>query len=362
MKLVIFAGGSGRRLWPLSLKRSPKQFEPIIGDKSTLQLAVDRILPQYAAEDIFISTNEAYVPILEKQLPMLPKRNFIGEPMRRDLAAAVGLAVSHLGKVSDPEEPIAILWGDNYMDGEAHFRNVLKAAEAYVAAGDAKIVFMGETPRFANDNLGWISMGAEQTEVNGLPVYGFETLTYRPSIEVCREMFAAGTYVWNTGYFVTSIDYITAMYAQLQPEMWAGLQKIANRIGHDDYQTILHDIYPTLTETSFDDAVLHHVPAEDAAVLHAEMGWSDPGTLYALKEALHGSQDENVTRGLVISEESRDSLLYNYQSDKLLAAVGLDGMIVINTENALLVVHKDKIPLVKKLVNNMVDSEFDQFT
>ncbi|HFC12722.1 MAG TPA: hypothetical protein ENJ56_07750 [Anaerolineae bacterium] len=362
MKLVIFAGGSGRRLWPLSLKSSPKQFEPILGEKSTLQLAVDRVLPQYGAENIFISTNELYVPILEKQLPELPPENFIGEPTRRDLAAAVGLAISHLAHYASDDEPIGILWGDNYMDEVTTFRAVLKSAETLVATGKAKIVFMGETPRFANDNLGWIGMRGQVDTLDGLPVYGFKTLTYRPPLDECQRMFAAQSHVWNTGYFVTSVGYIKQKYAELQPEMWSDLSKIADMIGKDGYTATLHEIYPTLLETSFDDAVLHHLPAEDGAVLHAEMGWSDPGTLYALKEALNPSEEANVTRGLVIEHGSRDSLLYNYQNDKLLAAIGLDGMIVVNTENAILVVHKDQIPLVKKLVNQMVGTNLEKFT
>lgn len=363
MKLVIFAGGSGRRLWPLSLKSSPKQFEPIIGEKSTLQLAVDRVLPICGAENIYISTNEKYVSILERQLPELPKSNFIGEPTRRDLAAAVGLAISHLAHSAEDSEPIGILWGDNYMDEVDAFRSVLKSAETIVASDKAKIVFMGETPRFANDNLGWIGMGPELEKVDGLPVYGFDSLTYRPKLELCQQMFAAKTHVWNTGYFVTSIGYIKDKYATLQPELWGDLSKIAATIGTDAYEQTLHEVYPTLLETSFDDAVLHHLPASDGVVLHAEMGWSDPGTLYALKEALNPVLEENVTRGLVKDLGSRDSLLYNYQTDKLLATIGLDGMIVINTEASILVVHKDQIPLVKKLVNSMVGTDdLDQFT
>ncbi len=362
MKLVIFAGGSGRRLWPLSLKSSPKQFEPIIGDKSTLQLAVDRVLPLYGAENIYISTNELYVPILERQLPELPAENFIGEPTRRDLAAAVGLAISHLAHRATDDEPIGILWGDNYMDEVERFRTVLKSAETLISTQKAKIVFMGETPRFANDNLGWIGMQTKVGEVEGLPVYGFEGLTYRPPLEACQQMFAAKTHVWNTGYFVTSVGYIKEKYATLQPDLWGDLTKIANAIGTDAYKATLHEIYPTLLETSFDDAVLHHLPAEDGAVLHAEMGWSDPGTLYALKEALNPVEDENVKRGQVVQIESRDSLLYNYESEKLLAGIGLDGMIVINTDSAILVVHKDQIPLVKKLVNSMVGTELEKYT
>ncbi|VAW40967.1 Mannose-1-phosphate guanylyltransferase (GDP), partial [hydrothermal vent metagenome] len=120
MKIIIFAGGSGRRLWPISRQKSPKQFEPIIGDKSTLRLAVDRVADTYGSENIFISTNERYVDIIREQLPELPIANVIGEPTRRDLAAAVGLALAHLAHATPAdtldEEPVAILWGDNYMD------------------------------------------------------------------------------------------------------------------------------------------------------------------------------------------------------------------------------------------------------
>ncbi len=362
MKIVIFAGGSGRRLWPLSLKKSPKQFEPIIGDQSTLQLAVDRVLAQYGAENIFISTNEQYVHILEAQLPMLPKANFIGEPIRRDLAAAVGLAVCHLSRSADPDEPIAILWGDNYMDEVPTFRTVIGAAEQLVASGKAKITFMGESPRFANDNLGWIRMGEQQGTVNDLPYYGFEQLTYRPPLDQCKAMFESGKSVWNTGYFVTTPRYVQDKYAQHQPALWAGLSEIAAAIGTDSYIDTLHRVYPQLEVMSFDDAVLEHLDPADALVLHEEMGWSDPGTLYALKEAINPSLDENVKRGQVVALESSDCLLYNYQSDKVLAAIGLEGMIVVNTENAVLVVHKDNIKLVKQMVNGMVDTELDQYT
>lgn len=362
MKIVIFAGGSGRRLWPISLKKSPKQFEPILGDKSTLQLAVDRVLDLVGAENVYISTNSAYVPLVSGQLPMLPAANFIGEPTRRDLAAAVGLAMAHLQHSAEADEPVAILWGDNYMDAVPTFRRVLQAAAGLLHAGTARIVFMGETPRFANDNLGWIGLGPREDDIDGLPTFGFGSLTYRPSLEACERMFAAQTHVWNTGYFVTTAGYIWSCYERFQPDMAAQLRKIADTIGTAAYAETLQDVYPTLAEMSFDDAILRHVPVAHARVLHAEMGWSDPGTLYALKEAINPDLSANVERGRVVSMQSADCLLYNYERDKLLAAVGLNGMVVVNTDSAILVVHKSHIPLVKKLVDQMVGTDLESFT
>ncbi|GJM39787.1 MAG: mannose-1-phosphate guanylyltransferase [Ardenticatenaceae bacterium] len=366
MKIIIFAGGSGRRLWPISRKKSPKQFEPIIGEKSTLRLAVDRVADVYGAENIFISTNEAYVDLIRNHLPELPTANVIGEPTRRDLAAAVGLALAHLAKATPADaldsEPVAILWGDNYMDQVDIFRRVLDGAEKLVANQKAKILFIGETPRFANDQLGWIGLGEEKGAVNGRPYFGFNSLSYRPPLAECQKMFAENTHVWNTGYFVTTIGFVRKQYQQLQPNMWTGLKEIEDTIGQPNYRDTLHRVYPNLDVMSFDDAILHHVDPADALVLHGEMGWSDPGTLYALKEAIDPDLTASVTKGQVIAEASNDCLVYNYEPNKLVTVIGLEGMIVVNTEDAILVVHKDNIPLVKKMVDGLEGTELEPYS
>lgn len=367
MKIVIFAGGSGRRLWPISRKKSPKQFEPIIGAKSTLQLAVDRVLPQYGAENIFISTNERYVEMVRAQLPSLPPQNIIGEPTRRDLAAAVGLAIVHLSKATDDgalaEEEIAILWGDNYMDQVDAFRGVLATAETLLQKKQANILFIGETPRFANSQLGWLELGEKMGVMdNKRPFYRFNSLTYRPPQAQCEQMFANQTHVWNTGYFVTTLGFVRGLYQQQQPAMWAQLNAIEATIGTDGYDDALHTIYPELEMMSFDDAILKFVDPADALVLHDHMGWSDPGTLYALKEAINPDEEANVTEGQVIVEESRDTLVYNYEDKKLVVAAGLDGIIVVNTDNAIVVVHKDHIATIKAIVDGLEGTPLESFS
>ncbi len=365
MKIIIFAGGSGRRLWPLSRQKSPKQFESIIGDRSTLQLAVDRVYDVYGGENIFISTNEKYIDLVREQLD-IPHKNVIGEPTRRDLAAAVGLAMAHLAEATDEElladEPVAILWGDNYMDQVDNFLQVMQTAESLLAQKEADILFIGETPRFANEQLGWIGLGAEVGKIENQPYYGFDSLTYRPPLAECKRMFAEQTHVWNTGYFVTTIGFVQKMYQQQQPQMWAMLREIQSAIGQPNYEDTLHTVYPQLDELSFDDAILHHIAPEQALVLHAEMGWSDPGTLYALKEAINPDLSANVTKGLVIEEQIKDCLVYNYEVDKLVAVAGLEGIIVVNTEDAILVVHKDHIPLVKKMVNDLEGTNLESYS
>jgi mannose-1-phosphate guanylyltransferase len=363
MKIVIFAGGTGRRLWPISRKKTPKQFEPILGQRSTVQLAVDRVLATYGAENIFVSTNENYLEIIRDQLPALPPQNVIGEPERRDLAPAVGLAMAHLASAAeDPGEPIAILWGDNYMSDVPTFLSLLAAGEELIRQKRAEIVFIGETPRFANENLGWIGLGAEKGVVGSLPYFGFESFAYRPPLEQAREMYDGKRHVWNTGYFVTTLGFVRKLYALHQPALSAGLGVIEAAIGSEDYENVLHETYPRLERISFDDAILTHVAPEQAVTLHGEMGWSDPGTLYALKEALADDATATVTEGLVLAPDTHDSLLFNYENDKLMAVIGLDGIVVVNTEDAILVVHKEMIPRVKELVNSLEGTELEKFS
>jgi mannose-1-phosphate guanylyltransferase len=361
MRIVIFAGGAGRRLWPISRESSPKQFEPIVGDESTLQLAVDRVAPTYGFANIFIATNARYWPIVRQQLPGVPAANILVEPTRRDLGPAVGLAMAHLARHGE-HEPVAILWSDNYIENVAAFVTLLGAAETLIADDTADILFVGETPRFANENLGWIGLGEFAGRIGDLPYYGFDSLTYRPPLERCREMFAQGKYVWNTGFFVTTPAYVRGLYERFSPEMWRQLRQIEATIGTADYEATLQQVYPAMPAISFDDAVLTRVDRERALVLHSEMGWSDPGTLYALKEALDPDPAANVTKGLVIDTASRDCLIYNYEPRKLVVAVGLEGMIVVNTDDAILVVHRDQIPLVKDVISRLQGTELDAFS
>ncbi len=361
MRIVIFAGGTGRRLWPISRQSSPKQFEPIVGEASTLQLAVDRVAPHYGIDHVFIATNERYGDIIRQQLPDLPPANIIYEPARRDLGPAVGLAMAHLAGGGE-QDPVAILWSDNYIENVPAFMALLQTAEALIKQDRAELIFIGETPRFANENLGWIGLGQAAGTMGETPYYAFRSLTYRPPLERCREMFDQGDYVWNTGFFVTTPAYIRGLYERFSPDMWRQLREIEAQIGQNEYEATLGRIYPIMQSISFDDAILTHMDAGDALVLHSQMGWSDPGTLYALKEAIDPDQEANVTKGLVIDTASTDSLIYNYEARKLVVAVGLEGMIVVNTDDAILVVNKDNIPLVKKVIDELQGTDLENYT
>ena len=343
MKIIIFAGGTGTRMWPLSRKSLPKQFIKMFNGKCTLELAIER-LQSFGYENIYISTLEEYVDLTKQTVPMLPEKNIIKEPALRNLAPAVGLAVTKIKK-ENYSGPVAILWADHLMKDVNNFIETLNKAKNFVEKNKNIIAFMGEAPRFANNNLGWIHTGEEIKE----GVYKFIEWHYKPPVEKCKKMFESGEWLWNPGYFVMDIDHLFSLYEKYQPEMYKKLKQI----GGENAQ----DIYPTLEKISFDNGIIENIPAEGAVVLKTNMGWSDPGTTYALKEALVGKGNDNMMEGLVESLNTKDCLIINKEDSKLAAAVGLEGMVVINLEDVLLVANKENILEISDLIESLKEKE-----
>lgn len=351
MKVVVFAGGVGSRLWPLSRKDQPKQFEKIVGEKSTLQLAVERVLPIFKPEDIYISSGERYKEIIFEQVPAIPKENFILEPEMRDVGAAVGMVTAILAKISE-NEPFIILWSDHLVKNEKIFRKIILVANQMLKEQSNKIVFIGQQSRFASQNLGWIEYGEKVKTIEGFTIFGFNSFHYRPDIETAEKFHATGKHFWNPGYFGTTPKFLFSLFEKFSPEMYKQLKKIQEAWGTPEFEAVLKEVYPKLEKTSFDNLILEKIATEDGLVVGADLGWSDIGAWESLKEALVQKEEENVTRGKVLISESRDSLVFNY-TDQLVVAIDLDGLHVVITDDVILVCPKNSVPKIKKIVENL---------
>lgn len=360
MKAIIFAGGVGTRLWPLSRKNSPKQFEKVIGDKSTLQLAVERLTPDFKWSDIYIATSDRYVNIIKGQLPKLPKENIIGEPATRDVGPAVGLVVSMLEQ-KNPHEPIVILWSDHLVKKEDQFRKILKTAEYVIKEKKSNLVFITQKARFASQNLGWIEYSKEKLEKDNIKVYGYERLIYRPTLDLAEKFLKSGHHAWNVGYFVTTPSYLWEQYNKFQPKLFKGLKVIQSAYGSEKFDKTLKEVYPTLEKISFDDAILSKIDSTQAVVISENLEWSDVGAWEALKEALQKSPEQTVAQGKVLLNNCRDSLIYNY-TDQMVVALDLDGLLVVNTHDVIMICHKNSVPKIKKLVESLSGSENEHLT
>lgn len=361
MKAVIFAGGAGTRLWPLSRKKSPKQFEKLVGEKSTLQLAVDRLKPDFSDQDIYISTNIIYKDIIKEQLPNIPTDNFLFEPEKKDVGPAIALVMGMFYRMN-PHEPVAILWSDHLVKRISSFKKILKVAGSYISKNPDKIVFISHKPRYASVNLGYIHFNGKALESNGIQFYKFEGFKYRPDEDTAKKFLQSGNYAWNLGYFVTTARFIYKAFERLSPNIYKNTESILKHYKTTGFQKELNSRYGRIENISFDNAILENLDKEDALVIVEDIGWSDIGAWEALKEALENHPYENVIRGKVFVEHVRDSLIYNYEDKKLIVAVDLDENIIVNTKDVLLITKKTSVAKIKTLVENFEGTEHEKLT
>lgn len=362
MKAIIFAGGTGTRLWPLSRKKSPKQFEKIVGRETMIQIASRKLFPFFNWNNTYISTGAFYKDMIAKQLPKLPKKNIIVEPEMRDVGPAVGLVTATLMHQS-PDEPILLLWGsDHLVKKEKEFREVITVAEKIIKKDPNKIIFIGQKPRFPSQNLGYIHFGEKKEVIDNVPVYSFVGFNYRPHISKAEEFLKDGHHTWNLGYFVTTPRFLWKMFKQFAPELFIQLDKIKKSFATNSAEKSIHEIYPQIEKISFDEAILEKLEEKDSYVLSADIGWSDIGAWEALKEALQKNKEDNVTQGKSLLKDCIDSLVYNYEGKKLIVGIDLHDALIVNTKDVLLVTKKTSVPKIKKVVEGFKGTENEDLT
>ena len=352
MLAILFAGGVGQRLWPLSRRNSPKQFLPLEGSQSAFQLAVQTLSRLVNYDEIFIATNQQYVDSLCSQTPQIPRQNFLLEPVRRDLAAAVALAFFSL-EHDGHSGPVVFQWADNYVKNQENLISALGSASDLIMKDPRRIVVIGEKPRFANEHLAWIEPGEQLGIADGFPYFAFRSVTHGPPKAAAEGMYVESRYAWNAGYFVSSVEFITESFRTLAPALTEINEQIAERRGQPDEAPVLQSLYPTAPMIGFDEAILERLSASKAVLLPVDLGWSSLGSLYSLKQLLQTSIDETVGVGHQVELDSHDSLLYNQESGKLVVAMGLDGIIVVNTPDVVLVIQKDSVGNLGKLLEQV---------
>ena len=319
--------------------------------KSTLQLAIDRLAPTFGLNNIIISTNQGYKKYVAEQLPGLPAANIITEPEKRDVGPAVGLNLMYLKK-RGYSGPVALLWSDHLMDNVPRFIESLKTAAKVCTDDPKKVALISEKPRFPNNNLGWIHFGKDNHDGS----YGFIGFKYKPEYTACEEMFKSGEWDWNPGYMIVDLDNALSLFKTHTPDIYSGLQTIYDAIDTPDEARVIGEVYPTIPKLHFDYVIAENISPEDAVVVRSDMGWSDPGTLYALKEALVKQEADNFEIGDMIKMlDTSDSLIVNEEHNKIIAAVGLSGMVIINTDDVLLVVPKTEVLRITDMVNGLAE-------
>jgi mannose-1-phosphate guanylyltransferase len=342
------AGGSGTRLWPVSRESRPKQFQRLVGDRSLLQQTCDRLLPVLSMADIHVCTIDAYAPLVRDQLPDLPAENLIVEPAARSTAPAMGL-VALLMQRRYGETAVATIAADHVIRRPDAFAQALQAAFAAVRERPSAVVTIGIRPTFPDTGYGYIRMGGLVRAGEAGSVYAVEEFVEKPESERAREFVADGRYLWNASYFIWSTSRMLALLDRHVPEVAAGLKRIDAALGTAGEEMALREAYTAMPKVAIDTGVMER--ADDVLVIPAEMEWSDVGSWERLHEVLSAGTGDVVAIGPHVGLDDRDCLFYS--EGRLIATLGLEDVVVVETDDAILVSHKSRSQDLKKLMDRL---------
>ncbi len=324
-------------------------------------MTVERLIPEFRFNDIYISSNISYKNKIRKQLPKIPVKNFFFEPEKKDVGPAIALVMGIFYRFY-PKEPIAILWSDHLVKKITLFKKILKLAGNYIKQNPYKIVLIANKPRYPSINLGYIHLGENKQKINGINFYQFKGFKYKPDEETAKKFFQSGRYAWNLGYFVTTAEFIYQAFNRFAPNIYQNTEKILLQYGRRNYQKTLKENYRKVESINFDSVILENLDKKDALVIVGDVGWSDIGAWEALKEALETRPYENVIQGKVYLKDVHDSLVYNYEDKKIIVGIDLDKNIVVNTTDVILIAKKDSVSKIKKLVESFQGTEHERLT
>jgi mannose-1-phosphate guanylyltransferase len=344
---LIMAGGTGTRLWPLSRQARPKQALRLVGDRTMFQLSVERLAPLFSPDHICIVTAAEQVGTLLQQAPQLPGGNFIVEPLQRGTASAIGLAALYLRR-RDPEATMAVLTADQYIADTETYRRVLAAA--YEVAQQGHLVTLGIQPTFPSTGYGYIERGEALTEVNELTAYRVKAFREKPDTAMAEGFVADGLHTWNSGMFIWRVDRILAEMQKQMPRFYDQLMQIDAAMGTDREAWVLSYVWPRVAAQTIDYGIMEG--ADDVAVIPANMGWSDIGSWATLLDILPGDEEGNVVIDADhIGVDTTETLVYG--NNRLVATIGVSCLVVVDTDDVLLICPHDRAQDVKKIVEKL---------
>ncbi len=356
---VIMAGGSGTRFWPQSTKNLPKQFLSLFGQGTMIQNTAKRIEPIIPQENILVVTNSGYVDIVKEQLPNVPVENIVGEPVAKNTAPCVAIAAEMLYR-KDPDAVMVVLPADHHITEPEKFNAYLKTA-IEKAKQEQCLVTLGINPDRPETGYGYIQANrAEAESVSGNNVQRVEAFTEKPDLETAKQFLDEGNYFWNSGMFIWTAKSILSEFEQHLPKMFEHVKEAGASLYTGNHTEAIDAFYRACESVSIDYGIMEH--AKNVFVVPGEFGWNDVGSWTAAYDLEKKDKDGNVVKSkyAAFSKSSRNYI--SSKSGKIISVVGLEGIAVVETDDAILVCKIDEAQNVKEIVEQLKgDDELKRF-
>lgn len=342
---LIMAGGRGERFWPKSRRNLPKQFLSLTDDgKTMIQLTVERILPLVDIKDIYICTNRDYKALVQQQLPDIPEENILCEPVGKNTAPCIGLGAVHIKKRYG-DAVMLVLPSDQLVKYNSIFLSALEDACSVAEQGE-NLVTLGIAPTVPETGYGYIKFIPEKTLGRAFAV---ERFVEKPDLETAKGYLASEQYLWNSGMFVWTVTTILNKLHQYLPDIYEGLSRVEDAIGTPDQEMVLEREFHCFRAESIDYGVMEK--AKDIYTISGSFGWDDVGSWLAVERMKRANEFGNVITGNVITVNTKNCVVEGM--DKLVAAVGIDDVIIVDTHDALLVCAKENAGDIKRVLENL---------
>ncbi len=342
---LIMAGGKGERFWPKSRANMPKQFLSLTDDgKTMIQLTVERILPLVDMQDIYIATNRTYKKLVLEQLPNIPEENIICEPMGRNTAPCIGLGAISIGRKYD-DAVMYVLPSDHLISYQKIFANTLNEA-ADIAEKGENLVTLGITPTYPETGYGYVKYLPDQMLGQAFAV---DRYVEKPNLETAREYIRSQEYLWNSGMFAWKVSTILNSIKEFLPDTYEGLMRIKEAMGTENEDQFLQREFEAFKSESIDYGVMEK--ASNIYIMTGAFGWDDVGSWLAIERIRQKDELGNVVDGNVITVDTKNATIQGHK--KLIAAVGVENLIIIDTDDALLVCNKNNTGEIKKVIENL---------
>lgn len=353
--VIIMAGGKGERFWPMSRINMPKQFLALTDSPLTMiQLTLKRIRPLVDIEDIYIVTNEKYKELMREQLPEIKKENMLFEPVGKNTAPCIGLATAIIKKRYE-DANVIVLASDHIVKNETIYLSNLELALKYSNMGN--IVTLGIVPEHVETGYGYIKLSDRVSDSD--IIYKVEKFVEKPNYELASKYCSSGNYLWNSGMFIWKNSVMYEAFKNYMPDLYDSINRIYDSVDTESYERVLNDEYSKIKSESIDYGIMEK--SDNIYVIPGNFGWDDVGSWLSVERLKNADINNNILDGNIVSYDSKNNIVLNKSSKKIISTVGVENMVVINTDDVTLVMNKDNTQDIKNMLQMLKNTENEKY-